>query len=77
MFSLSVDAELVVVDKLGKVMTIGINRPEVRNCVNPATTQQLIAAFCKFEEDEESLVAVLYGKGNGCFGKLKEEYSFD
>ena len=56
-------AELVVVEQLGKVMTIGINRPEVRNCVNPATATQLVAAFDRFEETEEALVAVLYGKG--------------
>ena len=56
-------AELVVVEQLGKVMTIGINRPEVRNCVNPATATQLVTAFGRFEETEEALVAVLYGKG--------------
>ena len=56
-------AELVVVEQLGKVMTIGINRPEVRNCVNPATATQLVTAFDRFEETEEALVAVLYGKG--------------
>jgi enoyl-CoA hydratase/carnithine racemase len=54
---------LVVVQQLGKVMTIGINRPEVRNCVNPPTAKELIAAFHKFEETEDALVAVLYGKG--------------
>ena len=56
-------AELVVVEQLGKVMTIGINRPEVRNCVNPATATQLVTAFDRFEQTEEALVAVLYGKG--------------
>ncbi|PVD32497.1 hypothetical protein C0Q70_07936 [Pomacea canaliculata] len=56
----------VMVEKFGKVMTIGINRPDVRNCVNPTTADRLIAAFNQFELDSEALVAVLYGKG-GCF----------
>lgn len=58
--------DLVVIEQIGNVMTIGINRPEVRNCVNPATAAQLISAFKTFEQTEEALVAVLYGKG-GCF----------
>ncbi|XP_076457242.1 enoyl-CoA hydratase EchA19-like isoform X3 [Babylonia areolata] len=58
--------DLVLVEQLGKVMTIGINRPEVRNCVNPATAQQLTKAFQQFEDTQEAHVAVLHGKG-GCF----------
>lgn len=50
-------------EQLGKVMTIGINRPEVRNCVDPATAAQLVTAFNRFEQTEEALVAVLHGKG--------------
>ncbi|KAK7091374.1 hypothetical protein V1264_009060 [Littorina saxatilis] len=60
------EKELVVTEQLGNVMTIGINRPEVRNCVNPATATQLVSAFHKFEQTEDALVAVLHGKG-GCF----------
>ncbi|XP_076457241.1 enoyl-CoA hydratase EchA19-like isoform X2 [Babylonia areolata] len=63
---LSKDKDLVLVEQLGKVMTIGINRPEVRNCVNPATAQQLTKAFQQFEDTQEAHVAVLHGKG-GCF----------
>jgi len=58
--------DLVIVEKLTMahvITTIGINRPEKRNCVNNATAVQLEAAFKAFEEDDESPVAVLYGKG--------------
>ena len=49
--------------QIGKVLLIGINRPEKRNAVDPNTADQLVEAFTKFEKDPDSLVAVLYGKG--------------
>ncbi|KAL4235237.1 hypothetical protein ACF0H5_006875 [Mactra antiquata] len=59
----------ILVDKVGGIMTIAINRPEKRNCVNPATAKELVQAFNNFEKDEESKVAVLHGKGgNFCAG---------
>ncbi|KAB0800731.1 hypothetical protein PPYR_06470 [Photinus pyralis] len=59
----------VVVEQLGAVTTIGINRPEKRNCVNVQTAQLLKDAIVNFENDKESLVAVLYGVGgNFCAG---------
>ncbi len=45
------------------ITTIGINRPNKKNCVNHETAKQLQAAFKAFEEDPESSCAVLYGKG--------------
>ncbi len=59
---------LVVVEKLEShhIMTIGINRPEKRNCVNAATADQLAEAFEDFEHDENMRSAVLHGVG-GCF----------
>jgi len=53
----------VVVEYLRDLTLIAINRPEKRNCVNPETARELIAAFKAFEEDPNSPVAVLYGKG--------------
>lgn len=53
---------------------IGINRPEVRNCVNLATAEQLSHAIEHFENDPESPIGILYGVGgNFCSGyDLKE-----
>jgi len=45
-------------------MTIGINRPEKRNAVNPETAQELVRAFHQFEEEKDTFVAVLHGTGN-------------
>lgn len=45
------------------IMTIGINRPEVRNAVNQETAKLLFQAFRSFEEDNSLNVAVLHGLG--------------
>ena len=55
--------ETVETQQIGQVLLIGINRPEKRNAVDPNTAEQLVEAFTQFENDPESLVAVLYGKG--------------
>lgn len=59
----------VLVDKIGKIITIGINRPQKRNCVNLSVAQKLRMAMRDFENDENANVAVLYGTGgNFCAG---------
>lgn len=59
----------VDVEREDKICLIGINRPEVRNSVNPETAKQLQVAFCRFEEDPDLSVAIVYGKGgNFCAG---------
>lgn len=56
--------DLVEVEKAGSVLLIGINRPENRNAVNPATAKELYSAFKEFENDSDCHVAVLHGKGS-------------
>lgn len=66
--------DLVVVAHLKEVTTIGINRPEVRNCINTATAEALLKAVEDFNNDDNAKVGVLYGiGGNFCAGyDLKE-----
>jgi hypothetical protein len=68
----------VVVEKVNSITTIGLNRPEKRNCVDLATARELENAFKTFENDSSSPVAVLYGKGGTfCAGlDLKEVSEF-
>jgi enoyl-CoA hydratase len=47
----------------GKVLTVIINRPEVRNAVDSATATALADAFKQFEADDTLCVAVLTGAG--------------
>jgi len=70
--------ETVIVDRLDSlhIMTIGINRPEKRNCVNTDTAEKLKLAFQEFENDEEMYCCVLHGLGGSfCAGYDLEELS--
>ncbi|MET8519190.1 crotonase/enoyl-CoA hydratase family protein [Nocardioides sp. NPDC004968] len=59
----------VEVTKDGPVTTVRINRPEVRNAVDRATADALVAAFEEFDADPDAAVAVLHGEGgNFCAG---------
>jgi len=56
----------VRIEKNYPVLTIIIDNPEVRNAVDEPTAQELSAAFREFEQDDQALVAVLWG-ANGTF----------
>ncbi|XP_068092964.1 enoyl-CoA hydratase EchA19-like isoform X2 [Hyperolius riggenbachi] len=64
----------VITERHGTILTIGINRPEARNAVNPETAAQLVQAFQEFEKDPSLTAAVFHGLGgNFCAGfDLKE-----
>ena len=53
---------LVAVEKLEshRIMSIGINRPEKRNCVDFATADELVEAFEDFEQDEVTMFILVY-----------------
>jgi enoyl-CoA hydratase/carnithine racemase len=57
------DPQKVLTSKEGAVTTVAINRPEVRNAVDPETARLLKAAFLQFEADDSQSVAVLCGTG--------------
>ncbi|MFC3613679.1 crotonase/enoyl-CoA hydratase family protein [Lutimaribacter marinistellae] len=59
----------VIIDHAEGVTTITINRPELRNAVDPATAERLYDAFIAFEADPEQRVAILTGvAGAFCAG---------
>lgn len=47
----------------GPVVTVTIDRPEVRNAVDPDTAEELRAEFRRFDADEALSIAVLTGAG--------------
>jgi enoyl-CoA hydratase/carnithine racemase len=53
----------VLADRDQDVLVVTINRPEVRNAVDIATSEALLAAFQEYERDERASVAVLTGAG--------------
>lgn len=72
--SIYVLEKTILVNQVGKVTTIGINRPDKKNCLNAATAQLLSETLDEFENNEDATVGVLYGiGGNFCAGyDLKE-----
>jgi enoyl-CoA hydratase len=53
----------VRVDRVGAVLVVTIDRPEVRNAVDGPTAAGLADAFRAFEADDDAAVAVLTGAG--------------
>jgi enoyl-CoA hydratase len=53
----------ILVERNGKVLTVTLNRPQVRNAVDSATAVALGDAFRQFERDEDLCAAVLSGAG--------------
>jgi enoyl-CoA hydratase len=53
----------VRVEKSGEVMTVVLDRREVRNAVDRVHAQALADAFRDFDQDPEARVAVLWGEG--------------
>ncbi len=51
----------------GHILEIMINRPEVHNCVNGEAARLLLAAWQRFKEDDQLLVALLHGAGDRAF----------
>jgi enoyl-CoA hydratase len=59
----------VRIEKKGKVWTVIHSRAEARNAMDPESAEALVAAFEKFDKDEEAAVAVLWGEGGSfCAG---------
>ncbi|MSQ10460.1 MAG: enoyl-CoA hydratase [Dehalococcoidia bacterium] len=54
-------------EKKGHIAYITINRPDVMNAINAATTQELASAFAEFEADDDLWVAIYTGAGDRAF----------
>jgi len=59
----------VAVERHGEVTVVTLNRPDVRNAVDPATAARLADAFITFDRDDAAKVAVFAGAhGTFCAG---------
>jgi enoyl-CoA hydratase len=59
----------VLIERDGPVVTVILNRPEVRNAVDNETAEALTEAFRLFDADDDAKVAVLWGAGGAfCAG---------
>lgn len=56
-------------EKSGSVWTVIHSRPDARNAMDPASADELVAAFEAFDTDSTAYVAVLWGEGGSfCAG---------
>ncbi len=55
--------DTVLLDDRGPIWTVTINRPQVRNAVDGATSRRLAEVFRAFDADANARVAVLTGAG--------------
>lgn len=63
------DQSTVITEARGEVLVVSLNRPDVRNAVNPETASEVAAAFSAFDQDERYAVAVFAGAhGTFCAG---------
>lgn len=64
----------MVCAKEGRLLLVGLNRPEKRNCLNAEAVRLLRESFREFDRDDSVDVAVLHGKGGSfCAGYDLEE----
>ena len=61
------DYKLIKVEKKSHLTIITINRPEVRNAINPPTSIEMEHAFEEFSSDSNAWVAILTGTGDKAF----------
>ena len=54
----------VIVEKDGHVLTVTLNRPEKKNCVNSEVMCRLVDAWHQLDEDDDVRVAILTGRGD-------------
>ncbi|AEF40649.1 crotonase/enoyl-CoA hydratase family protein [Hoyosella subflava] len=53
----------VVTEVQGRVLLIGLNRPDKRNALTPEMLSELSDAYSRYDKDENLRCAVLYGEG--------------
>jgi enoyl-CoA hydratase len=58
---------ILLYEKIGKIVKITINRPQRMNAVTPELVDSLVASWNRFERDDDSWVAIITGAGEKAF----------
>ncbi len=61
------DPQYCTTERDGKILTVTIDRPEVRNALHAEASSQLARVFDAFADDSELWVAILTGAGDRAF----------
>lgn len=57
----------VIYERRGNIFYITINRPKVRNAVDPETGALITQAYRSFRDDDDALVSIITGAGDKAF----------
>jgi len=57
----------LIYERQGNIFYITINRPEVRNAVDPETGALITQAYLTFRDDDDALVSIITGAGDKAF----------
>lgn len=57
----------IIYDTEDHVVTITLNRPQVQNCINRGTSDELQKAWKTFRDDNDAFVAIITGAGDKAF----------
>ena len=57
----------IIYEKEDHVVTITLNRPQVHNCINKKTSDELKKAWKTFRDDKDAFVAIITGAGDKSF----------
>lgn len=57
----------VLYEKRGKIGFVTLNRPEVHNCIDVETSEELIQIWEEIKRDEDILISILTGAGEEAF----------
>jgi enoyl-CoA hydratase/carnithine racemase len=57
----------ILYEKKDKIAYVTINRPEVHNCIDVETSEQLLTVWEEIKHDEDVLVSILTGAGEKSF----------
>jgi enoyl-CoA hydratase/carnithine racemase len=60
-------ADFIATERSGRILTVTISRPEVRNALNGQACHELSAAWDDFEADPELWIAIVTGVGDSAF----------
>ena len=59
--------ETLLVEVIGSIATVTLNRPAVRNALNATVIQELAAVLARLDEDAEARVVIMQGAGDRAF----------
>jgi len=72
------DYKTIEVKRDGGITWLMFNRPEKKNAMNPALHREMHDALAELDQDEETRVLIITGKGDSfCAGEDLKEYFYD